>query len=380
MVKALGAALSMVLYVDGLNFKRDKMLKLLFVILFSSSANPFSSLLKKADFWYISGIEKETGDVLNVFMIGKVDIKNYISDLAFSKIISETHQQDQSQLSAAIFLYKHRKHVGLIFKLVKRSRLRWSDHKTHFSIPVWVSTTTALPSDKSNESLKSDLRKINKNQLKYRITVSIDDVESFYYNMLVPYMLARHDGKILPADLSAIVKRVEMGECELLLVEFGEKAVAGVLIIREKGGRAVLWRNGLIDGDVDYWKIGAISATYYFSLEYLYGLGYDMVDFGYSRAFVNDGVLNYKWKWGMSVKSKYRKHLLLFPVNLTNSAFGFLRSNPFIYHNNGNSLAIACFSEQDTKQKIRLYEGVSEIVYFTKRKNTLARVQCQRAL
>ncbi|MBN1928558.1 MAG: hypothetical protein JW764_03360 [Chlorobiaceae bacterium] len=351
------------------------MLRELFYLLFSSSSNPISSLFKRADLWYISGKEKETGEVVNIFFVGKEELKNYISELVYKEICGEICKRDKDQLSILYFLYKYRMSVNLLFKTARGSCFRTSDPKNHFSIPVWVSTTTALPLDKLSESVKSDLRKIRKNRLAYRVTISIDEVKTFYYDMLVPYMQVRHDKKILPVKLSAIIEKVEKGECELLLVKSGEQAVGGVLIIREKGGRAVLWRNGLIGGDLDYWKTGVIAATYYFSLEYLQGLGYDAVDFGYSRAFINDGVLNYKKKWGVSIKSKYRNHLLLIPVSLTDGAFGFFRSNPFIYHEKNDSLAVACFSGQDAKEKIRLYDGLSETVCFAKKENELVRIQ-----
>ena len=76
--------------------------------------------------------------------------------------------------------------------------------------------------------------------------------------------------------------------------------------------------------------------------------GIKLLDFGDTRAFLNDGVLQYKRKWGMSTNiSKYMLGIFGFKIyNYSKSIQSFLTNNPFIYVDK-NQLNGFIFIEKD---------------------------------
>ena len=86
----------------------------------------------------------------------------------------------------------------------------------------------------------------------------------------------------------------------MILIKFKDQEIAGSLIAY-KGHNARLWCFGIKDANPDYVKMGAFGALYYFSFQYLKNKGFKQVGVGGSRPFLNDGVLNYKKKWGLRI-------------------------------------------------------------------------------
>ncbi|ACD89369.1 hypothetical protein Clim_0274 [Chlorobium limicola DSM 245] len=345
------------------------MLKGLLPILFSSSLNPLKSAIKKSDAWHISGMEKESGKPIDVLFIGEEKTKYYITELLYKDIFHEIVLHQKTKLSLFLYCIKQKNILNIVFINAKSDLFKKSNHKNYFSIPEWVNCTAIIPFDESSESIKSDIRKVRKYRLNYRITDSHEDVIYFYNEMLVPYMHARHSKRAYPIELIKILEKIDKGQCKLLLVEWDNEPVSGVLLILENNKSPILWRNGLKSGNIDYWKMGAIFATYYFASHYLLSLGHKSVNLGNSRCFLSDGVLNYKRKLNISIKSSSKKKILVLPVKITESVISFFKSNPFIYHKNNKSLAAGFFDstalQSDLKKQIKPFTGISEVCLFS---------------
>lgn len=335
-----------------------------FSIFFSSSSNPIKSTLKKRNAWVIKGIEKESGASTNILFIGDESTKLYITELLFIRIIEYTYHQEQSKSELFSLYYKNRNNIDLLFINAHGDLFKKSHHKKYFSTPEWINSVTTLPLQESTESIKSDIRKIKNNQLKYRITTNPEELKRFYSEMLIPYMQTRHNEKAIPLDFEAIQKRINKNECILLLVESEREAISGVLIIQEHNKNPLLWRNGLKYGDTTYWKSGAIFATYYFSSEYLHKLGYKHMNLGNTRSFLSDGVLNYKKKWPLTIKSATKSHLLIIPCKISEGTRSFLIKNPIIFNKNKKKLALAVFHSPGKEKIISIFGQIADIKYF----------------
>lgn len=179
-----------------------------------------------------------------------------------------------------------------------------------------------------NKSLQSDLRRIRSNRLSFELKNELPQFDNFYYNMYLPYITKRHGNQAFVMKYESMKEKFR--NCDLLLIKKEKEYIAGILLAYEKDV-ARLWSIGVKDGNSDYIKYGAIGALFYFSIHHLKGKGYKRVSFGLSRAFLNDGVLQYKKKWNLQMVDTDRLGFLFSPLSKTAAMKGFLLNNPFIY-------------------------------------------------
>jgi hypothetical protein len=116
----------------------------------------------------------------------------------------------------------------------------------------------------------------------------------------------------------------------LLLVKKQQEYIAGMLMGYSKKG-VYLHPLGVKDGNFDYVKEGAIGALFYFPLIYSKEKGYKKVNYGLSRAFLKDGVFQFKKKRGMQVVGTSNKGFALKTLSISAAVKGFLLNNPFLY-------------------------------------------------
>jgi hypothetical protein len=117
--------------------------------------------------WLISGTELHSGEHLTIIYAGKIGNKNYIVNLVFGDQYDEIDlgkkwlhnvfriaKQNIQDCSMMVLEVNKRLH-----KLIKR--------KKDFYLPLWVLGEVDIPLPVSNRSVKSDLRRIRKNNLKF---------------------------------------------------------------------------------------------------------------------------------------------------------------------------------------------------------------------
>jgi hypothetical protein len=134
-----------------------------------------------------------------------------------------------------------------------------------------------------------------------------------------------------------------------MVISHKGKEVCGVLF-EQKDDMMMLRYAGVLQGDIDLIKKGAFSAFYYFFMIYAKEQKMELVNFGGARPFFNDGLFQYKRKWGMKVE----------PCDLVKEIFGlrivsesgplkqFLIHNPFIGMNEKNELIGFVFVDKKT--------------------------------
>ncbi len=302
----------------------------------------------KLKVWAIAGEEILSKEQLTIIYIGDEKHKNFLAELAFGNSYKEDYI-GKTWLWRIFKIVKAREHAcSLMVAEVPKSSLVLFGRKKCFYIPFWVrgklNTSVDTSSLVKNESLKSDLRRIKKNKLHFEVTNEVTQFDNFYHNMYLPYITKSHGNKALIMKYD-LVKRF-FGECDLLLVKKNKEHIAGILIAYTyRKNRARLWCLGVKDGNSDYIKVGAIGAILYFSLLYLKEKGYKKVGAGGSRAFLKDGVLRYKKKWGQKIIGAHNKvGFLIKPLSKTAAVEGFFLNNPFIYMHK-NRLFGAIFAE-----------------------------------
>lgn len=196
--------------------------------------------------------------------------------------------------------------ADLIFARVDSLSARLFFGPGYLRIPEWVDTVLRLPVNldtlvRSNKSLREDMRVLKHNPMEATVSEREEDFELFYDSMYVPFIRARHGMLAWPSNRESLRKCFRRGG--LIWVGREGERVAGILF-EMKDGVLHLPAEGTRGGDVGLLKKGAVSRLFYQAIRLGMDRGCGMVDFGGCRPCLRDGVLRYKQKWGMDLRSR----------------------------------------------------------------------------
>jgi len=201
--------------------------------------------------------------------------------------------------------------VDAVFIKSDRFFSRFLNKNGFIIVPEWinlvldVSNPLADIMNRFNKSAKEDIRKIKKFNYSYEIFTDRDKKEFFYNKMFVPY-ISKIDKTSTVSKLYFQYMKYLLNRCRLLLVKDKNKYISGGLI-RIKKNITQLPCMGILDGDIEYVKRGAISSLLYYHILWAKENNIELLDFGHTRSFLNDGVLRYKRKWGMKIRESKRE-------------------------------------------------------------------------
>ena len=303
------------------------------------------------DFVVIEGKEAKSQRSLKVLFSGKSNSMHYVIDTIFkdseiqihkSRIWSERiwsfAQSTNSRHDLAII------QADTVPQIIKSA-------KNTFVLPSWVGGVKDLNKGiylaGHDSQIKSDIRRIRRNRLEYRVTNDEKDFDHFYHTMYIPHM------KNVYGDFAFLMPYEEMkaaiSQSQLFLITQDGVDIAGGIHVYDgdEHVRVRAWSIGVKDGDRNFVKMGALSALDYFETIYFHEKGYSHLHKGASRPFLNDGVLRFKLKRGMTITGHAEQYLVLFPLNNTPGVCEFLQNNPFIYMD-GEELQGAIFISLDT--------------------------------
>ncbi|KAF0192508.1 MAG: hypothetical protein FD165_671 [Gammaproteobacteria bacterium] len=323
--------------------------------------------------WSLTGNERDSGASLSIVYAGCEKNKNYIANMAFAENFTEIYLGkkwlwDVRKIRRA----RHDRGDVLIMEINRRLQA-WSGACGYY-VPVWIDGETSFDDIsrlmKVSERLKSDLRRIRKSGLTYEVTRRKDLFLDFYHRMYLPYTLQAHGDEAVPHSLDTVMSASERSD--LLLVKRDGDVIAGEIIVYERDG-ARFWCSGVVNGNYDHVKAGALAALYYYRYLYLSERGYDKVHLGATRAFLKDGVLQYKKKWGMGVLGDRSSGFYIRLLHATAGARSFLVNNPFLYDSGGELLAAVFTDAADApgeewvrKQYQHFYlPGITRLVFHT---------------
>ena len=316
--------------------------------------------------WIISGNDPLTKQPLTIIYAGHDKNKNYMAKLAFDSSYNEHHMGKTWLWNLTKMTNNHKSDCSLMVLEVDRVSRRLVNNKKAFFIPCWIGGILDLSVDipsliRTQNTLRSVVSKIRKNNLEFELTKDQHHFENFYNNMYLPYITSAYENKAHLMTYDEMKKKSQ--NCELLLIKKEKKYIAGILIDYESLNNVPkLWSLGVKDGNPDYVKAGVIGASTYFSFKYLKEQGYKGVHFGASRPFLNDGVLRYKKKWGLQIVDSTEKGFLITPLSSSIGTKGFLLKNPFIYFDQ-DELTGAIFVESNQLVSVKDFERLYKDYY-----------------
>jgi hypothetical protein len=238
-------------------------------------------------------------------------------------------------------------------------------------VPAWVSGEVDCvldPAVLKMETVKSDLRRIRRNSLGFRVTRDVEQFEDFYRHMYVPYVTDAHGDSAVVTPYASM--KMSLEDSELLLVTKEDQAIAGLLISYSQAGPR-LRSMGIRDANKEYVRDGAVGALYHFSFHYLREKGFDRVNLGLSRPLLHDGALRYKKKLGMRLSRVGKEWFAVRVLEDSKAARMLLEETPLIFERDGLLYGLICadasaarFSDKDLEWLDRQYsmEGLARLL------------------
>ena len=188
-------------------------------------------------------------------------------------------------------------------------------------------------------SLKSDLNKVQAHGYECKQSLESRDWQEFWHTMVEPYAVSRFaEWAWVP---SWALRRIFEHFGVLHFVYHDRRRVAGfaALCSGRRGWFPVL---GILP-EPELRRQGIVAAIYRFTFDWARDQGLTSIDLGRSEAFVNDGLGQYKRKWGLEPIADPMSHLLS------------LRIGPAV---------AAAFKEEPvrvlTRSGLRIYAGESD--------------------
>jgi len=331
--------------------------------MFNYIKNIFIQLLKliKPNIWILENNDKATQKTLKIIYIGSSMHKNYIVRTVFNDACDE--------------LYLGKKFIWHAYYLVSKNRYKCSlaiiegtfldkflyNSTQDFLVPIWIESFVDLPLVATNKAAKEDFRRVRKNKLEYIVTRDSQKIYDFYHDMYSQITKVKYKNEAFEISYNSVVQKMKKKCTGLLLIKKEDTFISGSIINR-CSDIPNLWINGI--KDTKYMKDRALVATYIFPCEYLCKQGYKKLSFGYTRSFLNDGVLNYKKKWQITLKTASQRGYILKPLKATEALEDFFISNPFIYMKD-NKLYGAVFINENENYSQENYEKFKK-QYYTK--------------
>lgn len=305
------------------------------------------------DAWSVSNKHHED-EYIRVLFLGKNEIdKNYFCNLIFNKNYDEIYLGKVGIWRLFFYLWGFKKNYDLIIFNSHMKLCSLLKSRSNFVIPAWISCEIDLCCDIglhsiSKRTLKSNFKKIERGNFRYSLTKDPVDFHFFYYNMHLPYISKRHGDSAFKMSYREMKKSFENGE--LLQIKEGQEIVAGVIIdYKVMKGIPRMTKLGVLRGDFNYVKRGAIIALYYYTIQYLKQRNHKKISLGLTRPFFSDGVLQYKLNWGAKIVCETSNGFLLSLLSKKKCLKSFLSCNPFIFKDR-NSLTLATFSDHNSKE------------------------------
>jgi hypothetical protein len=178
----------------------------------------------------------------------------------------------------------------------------------------------------------SKIRRINKvvkAGYSFEITKSPAKLRSFYYEMYLPHMFARHGKSAHPVSFFECKRLFSKGD--LMLINQDQKHVAGILLVPH--GKELYQPIIAVKNTDKQITLGSYATTYYTIVSGMQK-GYTSVDFGDAPAFIQDGLFQYKKEWGMQIRPAKEYHAKVYGIrfsNMSEAVKDFLSANPFIF-------------------------------------------------
>jgi hypothetical protein len=220
-----------------------------------------------------------------------------------------------------------------------------TEYRTHLYLRQSIDLTGDWSDIKGrfrSKSKRTDFNKFSREQ-QFKVRVSHDDADFdfFYSRIYLPHI--QKFGKAAKIPTAERLRSKYSASGFLILIEDEGVDVAGALITVE-GDTMHCLSDGVVDGDPALVKRGMLSALYVASLRYAKERNLSIVDLGWSRPFLCDGVYRHKRSWGarVSISGDQEEAIYFFDPAHSENFAAFLKQNPLIVTTDDEHLMGLC--------------------------------------
>jgi hypothetical protein len=258
------------------------------------------------DVYILSGKGKGTDETIQMLYIASCKMAHYFISRVYDDTPSSIFIKKAYLWQLKRIIKEHTAGIDLVMVDMHKIASYFLKMKNAFLLPGWVRMKMDITKPKEEiidhlmfkskwEDLKRTLKKITKLNYSYEIFNDPESLKIFYEKMHVPYIQKRYPKQADFKDLDYYKKILKKGE--LIFVKRDDQYVAAVICYLKNN--SYFWHSiGILDGNEDFVKDGALYALYYFSILRAKDKKAKMFDFGVARPFLSDGVLSHKKKWG----------------------------------------------------------------------------------
>jgi hypothetical protein len=312
--------------------------------------------------WLLEGVERNSGEALTVLFAGHPGSRNYIAQVIFGESWREARN---------LRIWKHRLfqragnttigHDLAVLHLAERGAPVEHTASKMFRLPCWVGgekdLETAEDIARRSKHIKSDIRRIRKNRLSYRVTREPAEFDRFYHTMYLPHIQRVFGDHAFLMTYEAM--QAAIPDCELFLITQDGQDIAGGILVYDGSDRVRGWSLGVKDGNDQWVRAGALAAFEQLQADYLHDRGFKTLHRGASRPFLKDGALCFKKNRGMVITDTSPQSINLLLRRDGPAVRAFLHNNPFIYAQ-GDELRGAVFVTRrpDGKTAARLHHDL----------------------
>jgi len=319
--------------------------------------------------WLVEGNERSSGARIRMVYLGHQSGFQFVRQMVYGGDVEQCHCGKVWAWNAARIMRSAGPDTLCVAEATERSSRALITNQS-FYVPMWIEgqldIDTAIDRSRRIGNVKEDLRRIRKNRLYHEVTCDEHAIEDFHRNMYVPYIKNVYGAAALYHSLESL--RLLQGRVELLLIKRDDEVLAGQILVYEDG-RVRTREIGVRNGDRRYLKAGVMGAIYYYGILHLKEKGFSTAGLGGSRAWLNDGVLRFKKKWGMRLGRYWPSGFVLAPGTVTAGVAAFLMQNPLIALRNGGLEGVIFvtgnepWSAADVRRLYRdyFYEGMRQL-------------------
>jgi hypothetical protein len=220
----------------------------------------------------------------------------------------------------------------------RNNLLRWHPITGEWvAAPTWVRMVVELDLHKSwqeNEQAfkkhERNIRRFRRAGYTYRISRDIQDFDFFYDRMYVPLVTKRHNEEAFVDSRAHLLSYFQRGFLLVIYDRDGQPVAAD--LDYTNGDMLFGIACGVLDGRDDILEEGALSAIYYYVLQWAHENRVQRCDICEVRPFVQDGVYQYKRRWGYQPVEELwnTREWLLWAPNRDPLVQEWIRNHPFL--------------------------------------------------
>lgn len=306
------------------------------VLRVAAPARFLMNLSRRHDLVLLEGAERIGGKPLSVVCTDTAALKDYLLRRAFRDGVRERPLGSAASWMTSAQVRALAPEADVLFWYVRPALAGLARGGVLARLPAWIPLHVDLSSpeclSRGKEKYSRSGSALRKAGFSTDISRGEEDFRFFHEKMFLPYVTSRHGENAVTSSLEETLTGLKRDGWELLLIRRGGEMLAGATV-EFSGSNARFWQMGVLHGDAKLLAEGVSDAVYHHMLTTCRARGVKTLNLGSCRPFAQDGVLEYKRRFGAYVAKQASDGRGFFDLEVLRPSPGgidFLAANPMI--------------------------------------------------